>query len=92
MLEAWGAVDVAALHDEGGAWNEERFEVAALYLLECLNMVLVELSYQERRVLGVTLPEDTRGGWRGRPVPARAAGTARRARPSRPRSGRCRSG
>ena len=58
QLEDWGAARVHKLKDDFGL---ERFANAQLFQLEMLNVVLVELSYREKRVLRVTLLADAAG-------------------------------
>ena len=62
VFEVWGRVDVRALVD-GGAIQAtgERLEKTQLYRDELLNMLLVEISFRERRLLHGVLLVDAGG-------------------------------
>ena len=60
LFEAWGRVDIPALVD-ANASTTARFEKTQLYRDELLNVLLVEASYREKRVLHGLLLVDAGG-------------------------------
>ena len=60
VFEAWGRVDIRALVD-ADASTTARLEKTQLYRDELLNVLLVESSYRERRVLHSVLLVDAGG-------------------------------
>ena len=60
LLEAWGHVDIRALID-ANASTRARLEKTQLYRDELLNVLLVEASYRERRILHGLLLVDASG-------------------------------
>ena len=56
VCEAWGRINVRALIDDTGD-----FEKLQLYRHEMLNLILVELSYLDRRILHGVLLVDAGG-------------------------------
>ena len=60
LFEAWGRVDIRALVD-ANASTTARLEKTQLYRDELLNVLLVESSYRERRVLHSVLLVDAGG-------------------------------
>jgi len=58
QFEAWGSADVSAL---SAHWGNGRFLTAMVFLHELLNMMVVELSHRERRLLGVLTLVDAGG-------------------------------
>ena len=60
LFEAWGRVDIRALVDANSS-TTARLEKTQLYRDELLNVLLVESSYRERRVLRSVLLVDAGG-------------------------------
>ena len=60
MFEAWGRVDIRALVDANASMTA-RLEKAQLYRDELLNVLLVEASYRESRILHGLLLVDAGG-------------------------------
>ena len=60
VFEAWGRVDVRALVD-ANAGTTARLEKTQLYRDELLNVLLVESSYREKRILHSVLLVDAGG-------------------------------
>ena len=61
VFEAWGHVDIRALIDANASTLIARLEKTQLYRDELLNVLLVESSYREKRILHGMLLVDAGG-------------------------------